>query len=335
MSWKEASADFIHPCISNTTLRRIHSTGSEIAPHNLMLPVFVQCREGIEEIPSIPDVFRYGVDEAFAFIENQNKQNRLKSVLVFGVAEDEEKDVDGSLADSERSPVLRLIKKLAQSGLEITTAADVCLCTYTSSGHCGYVDSSGVLDLPKSVARLAEIALSYANAGADIVAPSDCMDGRILAIKNRLIQHNLRTSILSYSSKFCSAFYGPFRAAARSKFTGNRSTYQLPPGSRSLPIRAAQRDVQEGADMLMVKPALPYLDILREVKQNCPNHSLFAYQVSGECAMLWQGAKSGAFDLEQAVMESVRSIRRAGADVVISYFVPRILEWIRREDFAG
>ncbi|XP_039518197.1 delta-aminolevulinic acid dehydratase-like [Pimephales promelas] len=171
----------------------------------------------------------------------------------------------------------------------------------------------------------------FLSLGCHIIAPSDMMDGRIAAIKQALISNDLgnKVSVLSYSAKFASCYYGPFRDAAQSKPAfGDRRCYQLPPGARGLALRACDRDVKEGADMLMVKPGLPYLDIVREVKNKHPTHPLAVYNVSGEFAMLWHGAEAGAFELRTAVMEAMTAFRRAGADIIITYYAPQLLTWL-------
>lgn len=207
--------------------------------------------------------------------------------------------------------------------------ADVCLCGYTDHGHCGLLKADGTIDNDKSISRLAEVALSYAKAGAHVLAPSDMMDGRIAAIKHHLHKTGLSDSVavMSYSSKFASAMYGPFREAAHSApASGDRRKYQLPAAGREIAVRASKRDEAEGADMLMVKPAGPYMDIIRDVKNSC-SLPLVCYQVSGEYAMLWHAAAAGSFNLKDAVLESLNSLHRAGADVIISYFTPQVLEW--------
>ena len=216
----------------------------------------------------------------------------------------------------------------------LTLAVDLCLCGYTSHGHCGILKTAGTIDNESSIQRLAEIALNLAQDGAHIIAPSDMMDGRVGAIKEILSNNNLGSSVavLSYSSKFASCFYGPFRDAAQSApSSGNRRAYQLPVVSTGLAVRAAERDVIEGADMLMVKPAGPFLDIVKEIKQRFPHHPLAVYQVSGEYAMLWHGARANAFDLRTAVIESLTGMRRAGADILITYFTPQLLDWLKEE----
>jgi porphobilinogen synthase len=174
------------------------------------------------------------------------------------------------------------------------------------------------------------VSVAYAKAGAHVIAPSDMMDNRIKAIKDGLASagYGNRVAVMSYSAKFASSFYGPFRDAAKSAPTfGDRKCYQLPPSSRGLAHRAISRDVQEGADILMVKPGMPYLDIVRDAKEKYSEYPIAVYQVSGEYAMLWHGSAAGAFDLKAILMESIQSMKRAGADVIISYYTPRLLEW--------
>ncbi len=192
------------------------------------------------------------------------------------------------------------------------------------------------LNREQSVQRIAEVSVAFARAGAHIIAPSDMMDGRIDSIKKLLQASQLlnRVSVMSYSSKFASSFYGPFRDAAKSAPSfGDRRCYQLPAGSTGLAVRASQRDVAEGADILMVKPCMAYLDIVKEIKQACPHHPLAVYQVSGEYAMLWHGARANAFDLRAILVETMHSFRRAGADIIISYYTPSILQWLREDNF--
>ncbi|KAK8750227.1 hypothetical protein OTU49_015324 [Cherax quadricarinatus] len=245
------------------------------------------------------------------------------------------KDERGSSADAANTPVIVAVKLLRQAFPDLLVACDVCLCAYTTHGHCGILKEDGTIDNTLSIKRLAEQATAYAKAGAQIIAPSDMMDGRVGAIKASLHDAGLanRVSVLSYAVKFASSFYGPFRDAAKSAPAfGDRKCYQLPPGSSGLAARAADRDVEEGADMLMVKPGLAYLDVVRQTKDRYPHYPLFIYQVSGEYAMLHHGAKAGAFNLRVTLTEVLTSMRRAGADVIISYFTPAILEWIKEEN---
>lgn len=231
------------------------------------------------------------------------------------------------------NPVIRALPVLRQAFPNLLIACDVCLCPYTSHGHCGIIED-GHINNEKSIQRIATIAFNYARHGAHIVAPSDMMDNRISAIKKVLIanQFENRCSVLSYSVKFASGFYGPFRDAAKSAPSfGDRKCYQLPTGSRGLALRAARRDVEEGADMLMVKPGMSYLDIVRQTKDEFPELPLFIYQVSGEYSMILNGAKAGAFDLKTVLSEVLTSMRRAGSDCIITYFVPMLLEWMKAD----
>ncbi|XP_037735798.1 delta-aminolevulinic acid dehydratase isoform X2 [Chelonia mydas] len=258
----------------------------------------------------------------------------LKCVLIFGVPTKVRKDERGSAADAENTPAIQAIKKICSSFPELLIACDVCLCPYTSHGHCGILRKDGTIQNEASCQRLAEVSLAYAKAGCHIVAPSDMMDGRIAAMKEALISNNMgnKVSVMSYSAKFASCFYGPFRDAALSKPAfGDRRCYQLPPGARGLALRAVDRDVREGADVLMVKPGMPYLDLVRDVKAKHPTHPLAVYHVSGEFAMLWHGAQAGAFSLKTAVMEVMTGFRRAGADIIITYYVPQLLKWLKEE----
>lgn len=280
----------------------------------------------------MPNVNRYGLKKLIDHLQPLIEKG-LQSILLFGVIEKLTKDEEGTNADSHVNPVIRALPLLRQQFPSLLIACDVCLCPYTSHGHCGILEN-GFINNEKSIERISTIALSYARMGAHIVAPSDMMDNRIAAIKGKLIENGMENlcSVLSYSVKFASSFYGPFRDAAKSAPSfGDRKAYQLPLGSRGLAIRAARRDVDEGADMLMVKPGMSYLDIVREVKNEFPEYPMFIYQVSGEYSMLIHGAKAGAFDLKSILNEVFTSMRRAGADCIITYFVPSLLEWMKNE----
>ncbi|KAJ6641804.1 Delta-aminolevulinic acid dehydratase, partial [Pseudolycoriella hygida] len=280
----------------------------------------------------MPGVHRFGCNKLRAFLEPLVNQG-LSSVLLFGVVDDDDKSESGKSADSQDNPVIRVIPLLKNWFPNLVIACDVCLCPYTTTGHCGIFRGTD-LDNELSIQRISEIALAYAKAGANIVAPSDMMDNRVQAIKEILLTNRLerQVAVLSYAAKFSSCFYGPFRDAARSAPSfGDRKSYQLPPGSRGMAARAVERDVAEGADMLMVKPGLPYLDIVRETKDKYPNLPLFVYQVSGEYAMLYHGASMGAVNLESAVLEVIKSMRRAGADCIITYYTPMLLDIIAQQ----
>ncbi|XP_013116057.1 delta-aminolevulinic acid dehydratase [Stomoxys calcitrans] len=324
----------LHSGIHHPTLRQLQESGCEITPHNLMYPVFIPCNDDAEErIDSMPGIYRRGVNKLRVHLE-QLVAKGLSSILIFGVVESDMKDENATHADSEKNPVIRALPLLRKWFPDLLIACDVCLCPYMAHGHCGILDECGLRN-EESITRLAQVAVAYAKAGAHIVAPSDMMDNRIKAIKEGLIKEKLenRVSVLSYAAKFASNFYGPFRDAAKSAPAfGDRRCYQLPSGSKGLAMRAVQRDVMEGADMLMVKPGMPYLDILRQTKDTFPNHPLYVYQVSGEYAMFMYASMHGAFDLSLALMESMKGFRRAGADCIITYYTPNILDILQTQN---
>ncbi|XP_076454899.1 delta-aminolevulinic acid dehydratase-like [Babylonia areolata] len=327
-----ASHAVLHSGYFHPVLRSWNSGNTTITPENLMLPLFIVDEEdAVQEIKSMPGVCRYGVNKLRSALSPLVDKG-LKSVLIFGVPGKIEKDESGSAADDEKGPVIQVVRKIREWFPSLLVACDVCLCPYTSHGHCGILREDGTLDNDKSIARLAEIAVSYAKAGCQVIAPSDMMDGRVGAIKKQLYASGLSNtvSVMSYSAKFASSFYGPFRDAAKSSPAfGDRRCYQLPPGSVGLAERAVDRDVAEGADFLMVKPGIAYLDVARMIKQKYPTHALAMYHVSGEFAMLHHAASAGAFDLRAGVMESLLSMRRAGVDILITYFTPQVLDWIK------
>ena len=324
----------------HNTLRLWHSTNCVVTPVNFIYPLFIHEKDDCEEnIPSLPNVKRLGVNKVKEHLD-PIIENGLKCVLLFGVIDNESlKDELGSYADNPNSSVIRLIPKLKEWYPNLIISCDVCLCAYTSHGHCGVLNNTTTdmcLNREKSVERIAQVSLAFAKAGANVIAPSDMMDGRIHAIKCILKENNMlnKVAVMSYSAKFSSAFYGPFRDAAKSAPSfGDRRCYQLPTGSTGLAMRASKRDVEEGADILMVKPCMSYLDIVKQTKQDFPHHPLAVYQVSGEYAMIWHGAQAKAFDLRMILVEIIHSMRRAGADIIISYYTPLILEWIKKDQF--
>ncbi|RZB40182.1 ALAD and/or DEAD domain containing protein [Asbolus verrucosus] len=267
----------LHSGMFNSTLRDWQTLKTELTPKNFMYPIFIiENDDEIQPIESMPGVSRYGLNKLQGHLEPL-VQKGLTSVLLFGVVDKLPKDGLGSHADSQENPVIRALPKLRSWFPTLTIACDVCLCPYANHGHCGILYPDGSINNTASIERIAQVAVSYAKAGAHIVAPSDMMDGRIGAIKDKLAAHNLRnkTAVLSYTAKFASGFYGPFRDAAKSAPAfGDRKCYQLPPGSTGLALRAAERDVAEGADMLMVKPVLSYMDILKEIKERYPEYPI-------------------------------------------------------------
>ncbi|KAI7945077.1 hypothetical protein MJO28_010772 [Puccinia striiformis f. sp. tritici] len=299
----------------------------------LMFPIFISDDPNAQQpIDSFPNQFRLGLNVLEGFIRPFVEKG-LRSVMLFGVPMNCQKDAVGTPADDENGPTISAIRLLKEKFPSLFVAADVCLCEYTDHGHCGFApgQSGGEIDTPASVARIAAVALSYARAGADCVAPSDMMDGRIGAIKQALIDARLanRCCLMSYSAKFASALYGPFRAAACSAPSlGDRKGYQLPPNARGLAKRAIIRDISEGADIIMVKPAQTYLDVVSEARSLAPSHPLACYQVSGEYAALLAGADAGVYELKSMVLETLDCMLRAGATLILTYFTPMLLDWL-------
>jgi porphobilinogen synthase len=281
-------------------------------------PLFVCEGEGIRrEVPSMPGVFQLSVDEAVKEAAGA-RGDGVPGVLLFGLPA--YKDEVGSAAWDAHAPVQAAVRAIKAADPATVVITDVCLCEYTSHGHCGLVVDGEIVN-DESVERLVRAALSHAEAGADIVAPSDMMDGRIGAIRSALDAGGFEAvSIMSYAAKYCSAFYGPFRDAADSapKF-GDRRTHQMDPANVEEALREVGEDIEEGADIVMVKPALPYLDVITRVKAEF-GHPTAAYNVSGEYSMLKAAARNGWIDEPRAMMEMLTGIRRAGADIIITYF---------------
>ncbi|KAL7010146.1 Aminolevulinate dehydratase [Cystobasidiomycetes sp. EMM_F5] len=303
----------------------------QLTKNMLMYPIFItDDPEAETEISSLPGQKRWGINKLKGFLAPLIAKG-LRSVILFGVPLAAKKDYDGTLADDPDGPVILAIKLLRKEFPDLVVACDVCLCEYTDHGHCGLLNDDGTINTAQSVQRIAEVALSYAEAGAHMVAPSDMMDGRIRAIKQHLVVNGYgnKVNLMAYSAKFATALYGPFREAAGSAPSfGNRKCYQLPPAARGLAKRALLRDANEGADILMVKPAMPYLDIIAEARVITPNHPLAAYQVSGEFAMIHAGAKAGVYDLKVMAFESIECILRAGCTLILTYFTPDFLDWL-------
>jgi len=297
----------------------------------LMYPIFItDDPDASVEIKTLPNQRRWGVNKLESFL-GPLVQKGLKSVILFGVPMKCQKDGRGTPADDPTGPVILAIKKIRQLFPSVYIACDVCLCEYTDHGHCGLLYQDGTINTAPSVQRIAEVAVNYAKAGAHCVAPSDMMDGRIKAIKRGLIDAGFgnKCTLMSYSAKFASALYGPFRDAAGSAPSfGDRKCYQLPPAAKGLARRAIQRDATEGADIIMVKPALPYLDIIADAAELARDHPIACYQVSGEFAMIHAGANAGVYDLRTMAFETVESTVRAGATLILTYFTPEFLEWL-------
>lgn len=325
----------LHSGYSHPVLRVWQTTSASISASNLIYPIFVTDGEYTEEpISSMPNQCRYGVKKLKDAIQPLVDKG-LQAILIFGVPKNLPKDNIGRSATTPNTPVVIALEHLRRWFPRLLLICDVCLCAYTCHGHCGVLNKDGSINNAESIKRLAEISVVYAKAGCHIIAPSDMMDGRVGAIKRALVANGFgnKVSIMSYSAKFASGFYGPFRDAAKSAPSfGDRKNYQLPPGASGLADRAVERDIEEGADMIMVKPGMPYLDIVQQIRTKYPSHPLAVYQVSGEYAMLYHGAKAGVFNLQQVVMEVLTSMRRAGAVMLISYFTPEVLDWLKSDD---
>ncbi|KAK0635643.1 hypothetical protein B0T17DRAFT_587072 [Bombardia bombarda] len=313
-------------------LARSWQAERQLTKSMLIYPLFVSDQDDEEVlIPSLPGQCRRGLNKLIPFLEPLVHKG-LRSVMLFGVPmRPGTKDALGTSADDPEGPVIRTIQLLRQRFPQLYICTDVCLCEYTSHGHCGILRDDGSLNNQLSVDRISDVALSYARAGAHCVAPSDMNDGRIRAIKLKLIEEGISHSVtlMSYAAKFSGCLYGPFRDAAGSTPSfGDRKCYQLPPGGRGLARRAIVRDINEGADIIMVKPAGQYLDIISDAKDLGKDLPIAAYQVSGEFAMIHAAAKAGVFDLKAMAFESTEGILRAGATIIVTYFAPEFLDWL-------
>ena len=297
---------------------------TRLAPERLVLPLFVQSGKGVREaIPSLPGVHRTSVDELLRDAEAAARA-RLGGVLLFGIPD--EKDPHGSGAWDDEGAVQQAVRRLKAELPQLVVITDVCLCEYTSHGHCGVLEGEEVLNDP-TLELLARTAVSHARAGADIVAPSDMMDGRVAAIRDALDEaEHEQVPIMSYAAKYASAFYGPFRDAVDSApAIGDRRGYQMDPANQDEALREVWQDIDEGADIVMVKPALAYLDVIQRVKSET-GWPVAAYHVSGEYAMVMAAAERGWLDETRAMMEALTAIARAGADIVITYWALRAAE---------
>jgi porphobilinogen synthase len=300
---------------------------TELSPRHLIQPLFVVAGEDIrEEIPSMPGIERFSIS---GLVEEAGEVAAagVGAVLLFGVPA--AKDESGSGAYDDEGVVQMAVRALKEAHPELVVITDVCLCEYTSHGHCGFL-RDGEVDNDITVELLAKTAISHAEAGADVIAPSDMMDGRVGSIRFQLDEEgHPNVPILAYSAKYASALYGPFRDAAESTpSSGDRRGYQMDPANAAEAVREAELDLEEGADMLMVKPATAYLDVVRRVK-DATGAPVAAYHVSGEYAMLKAAAANGWIDERAAVQETLTSIRRAGADAIVTYYAKEAAPWLR------
>ncbi|HEX2127756.1 MAG TPA: porphobilinogen synthase, partial [Solirubrobacterales bacterium] len=309
-----------------TRMRRLRRTSAlrdlvretDLSPRHLVQPLFVVTGEGVREpVESMPGIDRFSISELVAEA-TEIQAAGVQAVILFGIPA--QKDELGSGAYDDEGVVQMAVRALKEAHPDLTVITDVCLCEYTSHGHCGFV-RDGEVDNDISVELLAKTAISHAEAGADVVAPSDMMDGRIGAIRHQLDEEGFPdTPIIAYSAKYASAYYGPFREAAEStpEF-GDRRGYQMDPANALEAVREARLDLDEGADVVMVKPALPYLDVIRRIKDDT-DAPVGAYHVSGEYSMLKAAGQNGWIDERAAALEALTAIRRAGADLIFTYY---------------
>jgi porphobilinogen synthase len=300
---------------------------THLRPEGLVYPLFaVPGRAVRRAVESMPGIFQLSVDEA-ARHAREVAATGVPAVLVF--AAPDHKDPQASNALDPKGLAAQTIGAIKEACPQLLVWADVCLCGATDHGHCGHITQDGAVDNDSSVRTLAEVALNYARAGADAVAPSDMMDGRVAAIRALLdASGKATTPIVAYAAKYASAFYGPFREAAESAPAfGDRRSYQMDPANSREALREVLLDVEEGADLVMVKPAGPYLDVIRQVRDSV-RVPVVAYQVSGEFSLIKAAAARGWIDERAAVLETLTGIRRAGADLIISYFAPEVAQWL-------
>lgn len=303
---------------------------TRLSAADMIYPIFVEEGEGMTApVESMPTVYRYSIDRLEEILP-QIAESGIAGLLIFGVPKHKDKFATEAYCDEGvTQQAIRYIKK---NYPELIVIADVCLCEYTNHGHCGVICGEKILN-DETLPLLSKMAVSMAKAGADIIAPSDMMDGRVAAIRAALDENGyIDVPIMSYSAKFASGYYSPFRDAADSAPSfGDRKTYQMDPANRREALREIADDIEEGADMVMVKPALPYLDILREAR-DMTDLPLAAYNVSGEFSMVKAAAKLGWIDEKRIVMENMTAIKRAGADIIITYHALDAAKWLREDD---
>jgi len=302
---------------------------TELRPADLIQGYFVvetEDRTFEKPIPSMPGQSQFSVDRLVARV-GAAMDKGLRSALLFGLPQ--KKDPAGTGAYADDGIVQKAVMRLKETYPDLVVVTDVCLCEYTSHGHCGLLDGHGEVQNDPTLELLARTAVSQARAGADIIAPSDMMDGRVAAIRLALDEAGFsHIPIMAYAVKYASAFYGPFREAADSAPAfGDRRGYQMDPANVREGLREAAADFAEGADILMVKPAMPYLDVLRLLRDNFDT-PIAAYQVSGEYAMLMAAIQNGWLDRQRSILEALVGIKRAGADMIITYFAEEVLDWL-------
>jgi porphobilinogen synthase len=300
---------------------------TRLSPSGMVYPMFACPGTNVrKEVSSMPGIYQQSVDQVVQECREVAALG-IPAVILFGLPE--HKDELGTEAADAHGAVQRSIEAIRKAKLNLLVIADVCLCEYTSHGHCGVLKDGEVLNDP-SLVLLADAALSHARAGADLVAPSDMMDGRVAAIRQRLDENNFEdVAILSYAAKYCSSFYGPFREAAQSSpQSGDRRSYQMDPANAREALREVALDLEEGADIIMVKPALPYLDVVQRVRERF-DVPLGAYNVSGEYSMVKAAARNGWIDEKRVVLEILTGIQRAGADIILTYHAKDAARWLK------
>lgn len=296
---------------------------------DLILPLFVSDADGVSEIASMPGTFRRSVDESAKYADYVSDLG-IRSVILFGIPD--RKDSGGSQSFAPDGVVQRAARAIRARCPNLVIIMDTCLCEYTDHGHCGILRDDQSVDLPGTLDLLARVAVSQAESGADVIAPSGMMDGMVSAIRGSLDASGFsEVPIMSYAVKYASAYYGPFRDAANGAPSfGDRRSHQMDPANAREALREAALDVKEGADFLMVKPALAYLDIVRMLKDTFPSMPLVAYNVSGEYSMVKAAARAGWLDEQAVVMESLSGMKRAGADLLITYHAEEVAQWLRK-----
>lgn len=332
--WKRPAMQNFQPGFPTVRARRLRRTPeirqmvreTQLQPSDFVYPLFVVSGQEVrKEISALPGQYHWSVDQVVSEARSAFELG-VRSVILFGLPD--HKDPQGSQAWHPEAPVQQAVQALKREIPQLVVMTDVCLCQYTDHGHCGPLDGQNI-DNDQALELLARTALSHAQAGADIVAPSDMMDGRVQAIRHILDANSFQeVSILSYAVKYASSYYGPFRAAVSSAPSfGDRRSYQMDPANRREAIREALSDLQEGADMLMVKPALAYLDIVRELRDRL-EVPLAAYNVSGEYAMIKAAAEKGWLDEKLVVLETLTSMKRAGVDLILTYHAKDASRWL-------
>ncbi|WP_315116160.1 porphobilinogen synthase [uncultured Clostridium sp.] len=298
-----------------------------LTPNDFIYPLFVVEGENIKkEITSLPNNYHYSIDRLHEVVK-EIEESGVKGIILFGIPD--HKDEIGSESYNDNGIIQKAIRKIRELSKDIYIITDVCMCEYTSHGHCGIIHGENV-DNDETLDYLCKISLSHAKAGADMIAPSDMMDGRIASIRETLDKNGyVHIPIMSYSAKYCSAFYGPFREAANStpQF-GDRKTYQMDPGNIREAMLEIESDIMEGADIIMVKPALSYLDVIRWAKDKT-HMPIAAYSVSGEYSMVKAAAKMGLIDEKKIALEMLLSMKRAGADMIITYYALDAAKWVK------